>query len=207
MHNDNLNQDIPNFEPQTPQDEQKESFKSFLYETLKIVIIALVIVIPIRHYVIQPFYVKGNSMEPNYHDKEYLIVNEISYRFGQPQRGDVVVLQPPGNGQDFYIKRVIGLPGEKVTIDNCQVKIYNANHPAGMVLDEGHYLAPNTQTCADVDIELKGQEYFVMGDNRDSSLDSRSFGAVNKESIVGKTWLRVLPFDKFTVFDGTQYQF
>ena len=195
----------PSFEEQTQEDEKKESLKSFLYETFKIIIISLIIVVPIRYYVIQPFYVKGDSMEPNYHNKEYLIINEISYRFSEPERGDVVVLRYPKNPDDFFIKRIIGLPGERITINNCTVKIYNSDNPGGLVLDESLYLPETTKTCASVDTTLKGMEYFVMGDNRNSSLDSRNFGAINKKEIIGKTWLRAWPFSEFTVFKGIEY--
>ena len=200
-----INSQIPSFEEQTQTDEKQESFKSFLYESLKIVIISLIIVVPIRYYVIQPFYVKGNSMEPNYHNQEYLIVNEISYRFNTPARGDVIVLRPPHHTKDFYIKRIIGLPGERITIKNCKVKIYNANNPGGVILNESQYLTDTTKTCADVDTTLKGMEYFVMGDNRTSSLDSRSFGPIQKKDIIGKTWLRAWPINNFTVFKGVTY--
>lgn len=205
MQDENFNAQSPSFEEQKPQEEEKESFKSFLYETLKIVIISLIIVIPIRYYVIQPFYVKGQSMEPNYHDQEYLIIDEISYKFKEPARGDVVVLQSPQSSKDFFIKRIVGLPGERVTIKNCQLKIYNADYPGGKKLNESQYLPDDIKTCADVDVTLKGMEYFVMGDNRTSSLDSRSFGPITKQNIVGKTWVRAWPISDFTVFKKVEY--
>jgi signal peptidase I len=83
-----------------------------IWEFLKIVIVSLLIILPIRYFIIQPFYVKGASMEPNFHDREYLIIDEISYRFNEPQRGQVIVFRYPNNPQEYFIKRVIGLPGD-----------------------------------------------------------------------------------------------
>ncbi len=95
-----------------------ESVSSFVVEVAKVVIISLAIIIPVRYFLIQPFYVKGASMEPNFHDNEYLVVDEVSYRFRQPARGDVVVIRRPRQDLDFLIKRVVGLPGERVEILN-----------------------------------------------------------------------------------------
>ncbi len=180
-----------------------KSFFSFILELIKIVVISLVIIIPVRHFLIQPFYVKGASMEPNFHNQEYLIVDEISYQFKNPQRGDVIVFRYPRNPQEFFIKRVIGLPGERVQITEGKVKIYNQAHPQGVFLPEP-YLPPGTKTYNLIDnkeiIKLGPDEYFVLGDNRNSSKDSRSFGPVNRSFIIGRVLFRGWPFNRVRLF-------
>jgi signal peptidase I len=178
------------------------NFFSFVLELIKIVTISLVIIIPVRHFLIQPFYVKGASMEPNFHDQEYLIVDEISYQFKNPRRGDVIVFRYPHNPQEFFIKRVIGLPGERVQIIDGKVKIYNKEHPKGVFLEEP-YLPPGTRTFSLIDnetVKLGPDEYFVLGDNRGSSKDSRSFGPVNRSFIIGRVVFRGWPFNKVQLF-------
>jgi len=167
----------------------------FIWEFAKIVVISLAIVVPIRYFIIQPFYVKGSSMEPNFYDHEYLIIDEISYRFYQPNRGDIVVFKYPKNTSEYFIKRVIGLPGERVVIKDGEVTIHNINHSEGVKLAET-YLAKDVKTLGDVDIILTANEYFVLGDNRMASLDSRIFGALNRKYIVGRTLLRGWPISR-----------
>lgn len=193
-------EETPSFETPSAKAEMVDSVKSFIWETVKIIIISLIIIVPVRYYLIQPFYVKGASMEPNFHDHEYLIIDEISYRFNEPERGDIIIFKYPKSPSDFFIKRIIGMPGEKIVISNGQVKIYNALHPGGYILDESSYLPANTPTLRDIEVELKDSEYYVLGDNRTSSLDSRSFGPITRDNIIGKTWLRGWPINRFTVF-------
>jgi signal peptidase I len=172
------------------------------WEFLKIVIISAVIILPIRYFIIQPFYVKGASMEPTFHDHEYLIIDEISYRFKAPIRGDIVVFRYPEDPQEYFIKRIIGLPSEKIEIRDGQVSIYNDQNPEGFALDESAYLADSVKTY-DVSgeiISLRDNEYFVMGDNRNSSKDSRSFGPVNSSFLTGRVIFRGWPFKKVTIF-------
>lgn len=183
-----------------------KSFLSFLSEIVKVVLISVAIIVPIRYFLIQPFYVKGASMEPTFHDNEYLIIDEISYRFRQPQRGEVVVLKNPRGESDFYIKRVIGLPGEHVVIRNGEVLVFNDVYPSGAVLDESAYLEASVRTTGDIDFILRDDEYFILGDNRRASLDSRSFGPIKKSEIVGRTWVRAWPLNKLRVFQHPQYQ-
>jgi signal peptidase I len=173
-----------------------------ILEFIKIVIISLLIILPIRYFIIQPFYVKGASMEPTFHDHEYLIIDEISYRFNDPKRGEVIVFRYPDNPQEYFIKRVIGLPGEKVEIINGEIFIYNRDNPEGFKLDEGLYLANNIKTynTNEEPVELESGEYFVLGDNRYASKDSRTFGVLNKSFITGRVFLRGWPFNRFTVF-------
>ncbi len=185
-----------------------KNFFSFVFELIKIVVISLVIIIPIRYFLIQPFYVKGASMEPNFHDHEYLIIDEISYRFKDPGRGDIIVFRYPVNPQEYFIKRIVALPGEKVQIKDGQVLIYNDVSLDGKVLDES-YLSDGIKTysLSDKIVNLGEDEYFVLGDNRNSSKDSRSFGTVNESFIIGKVLLRGWPFDRINLFSAPEYQY
>lgn len=185
-----------------------KSFFSFIFELLKIVVISLVIIIPIRYFLVQPFYVKGASMEPTFYDHEYLIVDEITYRLHQPERGDVVVFRYPRNPQEYFIKRVIGLPGEKVQIKDNDIVIFNNERPEGFALAE-NYIPTEVKTYSlteDV-ITLGKNEYYVLGDNRNSSKDSRSFGPVNKSFIIGRVLFRGWPFNRIDVFKGEEYEY
>jgi len=180
----------------------------FLLEITRIILISLAIIIPIRYYLIQPFYVKGASMEPNFHDHEYLLIDEISYRFRIPERGEVVVFRFPLDRSQYFIKRIIGLPGETVEIKDGHIYIYNNEYKDGFQLDEDEYLASDLKTnpLNSNRVELKDDEYFVMGDNRPLSLDSREFGSVQGDLIVGRAILRGYPFDRVaTFFEPPQY--
>jgi len=178
----------------------------YIFELVKIVVLSLAIIIPVRYFLIQPFYVKGASMEPNFFDHEYLIINEISYRFETPERGDIIVFKYPQDPSQYFIKRVIGLPNETVEIRESKITIYNKDNPNGIALDE-KYLEDTVQTFGNKTFALGVDEYFALGDNRTASYDSRSFGAVNKSFIVGKVWVRGWPFDKIKVFETPEYNF
>lgn len=174
---------------------------SFFWEFLKVILIALIVVVPLRYFVIQPFVVNGDSMEPNFHDKDYLIVDELSYRLGEPKRGDVVIFKYKGNTSEYFIKRIIGLPGERVEIGKGRVTIYNSEHPDGIVLSEGAYLDVDEKTSGEARLTLGTNEYFVVGDNRDASSDSRTWGALSRDDIVGKAWIRLLPLKNVGVVE------
>lgn len=163
-----------------------------LWEVLEILAVALISIFIIYSFIAQPFQVQGASMEPNFYTKQYLIVDEISYHFRDPDRGEVVVFHNPRNESEFYIKRVVGLPGEKVDIDNGKVKITNSEYPHGFSFDE-YYLPPGTETRGNATFRLAEDEYFVMGDNRLQSFDSRSWGPVKRSEIVGVVRLRLWP--------------
>lgn len=184
----------------------KSSVRDFIKEVAKVVVIALAIIIPVRFFLIQPFYVKGASMEPNFQDHEYLIIDEISYRFRQPVRGEVVVMRSPLKRSEFFIKRVIGLPGETVHIANSQVSITSDQYPQGLVLDESGYLPTGTLTSGNVVATLANDEYFVLGDNRAASLDSRVFGSIDSGTIIGRAWVRAWPITSLTSFSAPSYQ-
>ena len=171
----------------------KSEVLAFVWETIKVVVISLAIILPIRYYLVQPFFVKGASMEPNFEDGDYLLVDELSYRFSVPKRGDVVIFRYPQDPSQFFIKRIIGLPDETVEIKDNTVTIYNKEKPEGFVLDET-YLAPEQKTFGNTVTKLDDNEYFVLGDNRLQSSDSRRWGMVNKSLITGKAFLRPWPF-------------
>lgn len=170
-----------------------------LWEVVKVVAMALAIVVVVKHFLFQPFYVKGASMEPTYEDHEYLIIDELTYRFHPPARGEVVVFRYPNDTSQFFIKRVIGLPGEKVEVRDDNVWIN------GQLLNESAYLADSVKSSGTIDITLSSKEYFLMGDNRQASLDSRIFGPVNRSYIVGRTWFRAFPFSRLMRFSAPAY--
>ena len=187
-----------------------------IWELVKMVFWVIVIIVPLRVFLIQPFFVQGASMEPNFEDKEYLIINELGYKttdvgfgstdlftvksFKEFQRGDVVVFRYPKNPSVYYIKRIIGLPGEKIEIKEGKVKIYNSENPEGFFLNESQYLSSNVETSGGQNVQLSDTEYFVLGDNRSYSSDSRSWGPVPEEDVVGKVLIRAWPFKKAQIF-------
>ena len=169
----------------------------FFWELIKVFLLAMAIIVPIRYFLVQPFFVRGASMEPNFRDGEYLVIDEISYRMRDPRRGEVIVFQFPRNPSQYYIKRIVGLPGETVFIDDGQVTIRNDVYTQEVLLDESQYLLESVRTGGRVSITLGEEEYFVLGDNRPASSDSRSWGILDREGIVGRAWIRAFPFDSF----------
>ena len=175
------------------------SFLLFIWEILKIVIIALVIVIPIRYFLFQPFIVKGQSMEPNFENSNYLIVDELSFRFRDPQRGEVVVFRYPKNISQRFIKRIIGLPGDKIEVKAGSIMVND------QVLDESKYLPSGVQTPGNIQTSLNENEYFVLGDNRISSFDSRQWGTLPRKNIIGRVLIRAWPITTLTKIEVPSY--
>jgi len=175
--------------------QNKKTWKELLQFTL----IAIIIVLPIRIFIAQPFIVSGASMYPTFKNGEYLIVDEISYSFKTPARNDVVVFRFPDNQKKFFIKRIIGLPNEEIKINNGQVIIINKENPNGFELEQAYIKETLNENK---NFQLKENEYFVLGDNRASSYDSRYWGPVNKELIIGKAFLRLLPFNRISIKPG-----
>lgn len=192
--------------PENVTEGQGSSALAFVFELIQVVAVSLAIIIPVRYFLIQPFYVKGASMEPSFYDHEYLVIDELTYRFNDPERGDIVVFRYPADPSQFFIKRIIGLPGETVEVDEGEVKIYNDGAPNGITLNEDTYLPDDFLSTGKRVVTLKADEYFVMGDNRPNSLDSRYFGAVKRDAIVGRVWLRGWPFDRWKVFERPLYE-
>ena len=171
---------------------------AFLFETFKLMLVSFLIIAPIRYFVVQPFFVLGASMEPTFQNGDYLIIDEISYSVGDPDRGDVIVFHYPYNTKQFYIKRIVGLPGEILVLDDKGVTVKNKDNPEGFGLSE-EYL-PVKEEYGNITMTLGNDEYFVMGDNRDASSDSRRWGALKREFIVGKVLVRAFPFQKMEAF-------
>lgn len=178
----------------------------FIWEIAKVVLISLAIIVPIRYFLFQPFFVRGASMEPNLLNGDYLIIDEISYRFNQPERGDIVVFRFPDDPKQFFIKRIIALPGETVELAKDKIIIRSAERPSGFVLEES-YLEEGQLTVGTLRMRLDDNEYFVMGDNRIQSSDSRRWGAVNESFIIGKAILRAWPFGEFGTLEAAHYRF
>ncbi|OGY64520.1 MAG: signal peptidase I [Candidatus Harrisonbacteria bacterium RIFCSPLOWO2_02_FULL_41_13b] len=162
-------------------------------EIIEVVVIALVTVFIIRSFLVQPFLVNGASMEPNFEDGNYLLVDEISYRFAAPRRGEVVVFRYPNDRSVFFIKRLVGLPGERLVIRDGKIYI------EGKELSE-EYLGPTPHTEGKISVNLGKDEYFVLGDNRSYSFDSRNWGPIQREDIIGVARIRVFPFNAMNVF-------
>jgi signal peptidase I len=178
---------------------EQTNVKQSWWDLVKFALIALAIVIPVRVLIAQPFVVSGSSMVPTFTNGDYLIINELAYRIGDPKRFDVVVFRYPGDTTKFFIKRVIGLPNETVNIKGNDVTIINKDHPEGFKLDQPYVknLGDNNSSYT-----LKADEYFVMGDNRPASSDSRYWGAVPRNLMVGKPLLRLLPVSHMDLMPG-----
>lgn len=186
-----------------------KNMKKILYaiwDIIEVFVIALIAVLAIKYFLIQPFIVNGASMEPNFYDGDYLIVDEISYVFDNPSRGDVVVFHAPQNYNDYFIKRIIGLPGERVVVDDNVVTIYNKEYPNGFKLDEKYLPKFSIEWKGYIDITLEKDEYFVLGDNRINSLDSRYWGPLKKGKIVGVVRVRLWPPKEVRLFNSPIYQ-
>lgn len=188
----------------------------FILEVVKIVILAFIIIVPIRVFLFQPFFVQGASMEPSFEDGQYLIISELGFKetsigfnthnffkitpFRDIKRQGVMVFRYPLDSRKFFIKRIIGLPGEKLQIKNGQVIIFNNENPKGFILDEKEYLPLGLKTPGEAVVAISPDEYFVMGDNRMFSSDSRAWGPISASDIIGEVALRAWPFDKISVY-------
>lgn len=178
----------------------QEHRDSFFTELLKFALVALIIVVPVRFFIAQPFIVSGASMDPTFRTGQYLIVDELSYRIDPPNRGDVIIFRYPKDPSQFFIKRVIGLPGETVKIQNGQVYIENADGDTAKlnepyVIDKGN--------GADMTVKLPTGQYFVMGDNRPESSDSRTWGTLPRDNIIGRAFIRLLPLQNIRLLPGS----
>jgi len=175
-----------------------KKFGILIFEIVKVVLISLAIILPIRLFLVQPFYVEGSSMEPNFYQNEYLIIDELSYHFNAKQRGEVIIFKNPKDTRAYFIKRVIGLPGETVSIEDGRVFI------DGEKLEEPYI--EHFSSDVHEPVTLGPDEYFVMGDNRTNSLDSRIIGPINKKYIIGRVWLRGWPINRINTFNVPIYK-
>ena len=135
----------------------------FFLEVIKVAVLAGITIALVRYYLFKPFYVKGASMEPNFYDKEYLIIDELTYRFRPIERGEVIVFKYPGNPKEYFLKRVIGLPGERVKVAEGHITIYNETHPEGVELHES-YLPQDLATIGEKITVVGENQFFVLGD-------------------------------------------
>ena len=174
-----------------------------LREWLEVIVIALVISLPIRIFIAEPFIVNGASMDPTFSSGQFLIVDRLSYRFDSPRRDDVIVFEYPNNPRTYYIKRIIGLPNETVSIKNGRITITGKESPKGIELKE-NFIDPSHASYDTFSVSLGPTEYFVMGDNRAQSSDSRSWGPLKEDFIVGKPILRLLPINTVSIWPGKQ---
>lgn len=197
----------PSTEKTSSPSSEEERQEHPLAEIVRFSIIAILIVIPIRMFIAQPFIVSGASMDDTFHSGEYLIVDQVTYYFNEPERGDVIIFRYPKDPSKFFIKRVIGVPGDTIEITDAAVTITNEEYPNGFVLDEPYI--KSMQPAPSLTEELGEREYFVMGDNRDQSSDSRAWGVLQEGHIVGRALVRLFPPNELaylpgdTVIEGT----
>jgi signal peptidase I len=205
--------------------QQKRSFWFQFLDVLFNVAVIVAIVAGIRTFLVSPFQVEGSSMVDTLSDREYIIINKLSYFTGKPQRGDVVVFRPPSDPGKYYVKRVIGMPGDRVTIKDGYVYVRKAGETELRKLDESQYLnahneghtyrhPPNGGDTTSVTFDVPADNYFLLGDNRQGSLDSRSFIVdgmpspfVPRADIKGRVWFVALPLTKIHALQEPQYGF
>ncbi len=183
-------------------------FFASLLEVLEIAVIAVGAVFIVRTFLVQPFLVSGTSMSPNFSNGDYVLTDELTYHLRAPERGEVVVFHDPQDYSTYFIKRIIGLPGDRVVIKNNTVTVYDQAHPDGFVLDET-YLPKGTVTSGPTpevyDVTLSSSTYLVFGDNRPFSFDSRSWGPLPAKNIVGVVRFRLWPLNEIEAFAAPQY--
>jgi signal peptidase I len=173
--------------------------KGLLKDLFTLAFLIIVVVIPIRLFVVSPFVVDGESMRPTFENLDYLIVDELVYRLEAPARGDVIVFRYPNNPSVFYIKRIIGLPGETVSIVKGVVTVTQVD---GTRLTLAEPYIVNEDATYTKSTTLGAGEYFVMGDNRPNSSDSRVWGVLPRANIIGRVDLRLLPVNEASFLPG-----
>jgi signal peptidase I len=191
-----------------------DAVKEFIETAVSMVMIFLAVVF-IRYTIITPFLVHGSSMEPTMHSGDLILVNKVGYNsilgfdMNPPKRGDVVVVRPPDNVNTFYIKRIVGLPGETIEVQSSSVLIYNDEYINGVTLDEEYldFSKISGRNALQKREVLKDNQYFVMGDNRNASRDSRNFGPIHHSNIVGKMAVVLFPFNDFGMYASPDYNF
>lgn len=177
---------------------------NLVMDFLETIVVALSIFVVVYLFLVQPHEVKGSSMEPNFHNNEYILTDKISYRFTEPKRGEVVIFKSPKNPEVDYIKRIIGLPSEQVKIQNGSVYI-NDKKLGEPYLEETTILYPGSFMQEGVEITIPSNEYFVFGDNRSHSSDSREFGPISRNLIIGRAFMRYWPLPKFGLLPVISY--
>lgn len=166
---------------------------AFFLDILQVIVFAVAIFLFVYLLILQPHKIKGHSMDPNFEDGEFILTDKVSYRLGDPEHGDVVVFKAPPDFQEEFIKRIIGVPGDKVKVQNNHVFVN------GKQIDETEYLeasvpvSAGTFTVEGVEVTVTPGNYLVMGDNRPNSYDGRYFGLISKDKITGKAWISYWP--------------
>lgn len=186
-----------------PEIEEKKdlNWRNSAREWAKTIVIALLIALPIRFFIAEPFIVNGASMDPTFDSGNFLIIDRLSYRFQEPQRDDVIVFKYPFNQKVYYIKRIIGLPNETIKIQDGKITIVNEENKDGFVLDES-FISESRISHDTSTTKLGPNEYFVMGDNRIQSSDSRTWGLLDQNLIVGRPILQLFPFSNISIWPG-----
>ena len=197
-------EEMSSLTPVQPVSNGRQETLAYIWEVIKVVLLSLAIIVPVRYFLVQPFFVKGASMEPTFDDNNYILIDEVSYRFHPPERGDIVVFRYPLDQSQFFIKRIIGLPGETIEIKNDHVTIYNADRPQGWTLTE-KYLSPFQHTIGNFRVKVDPNAYFVLGDNRLRSSDSRIWGQVNQSLVTGRVFFRAFPLQEAGSFPAVNY--
>lgn len=182
--------------------EEKHPLWGYFVDVIETIVVAAAIFVVVYLFLLQPHQIRGASMEPNLSDGQYLLTDKVSYRFGDPKRGDIIVFKAPVDQNFDYIKRIIALPGETVKIENSEIIIKNSENPKGFVLNSPYGTngdtTPGSRLENGREITLDTNDYFVLGDNRSQSFDSREWGTLPRENIIGKAWLRYWPVVKFS---------
>ena len=173
----------------------------FFLDFVETIVIALAIFVVVYQFLFQPHQVKGSSMDDNFHDGEYLLTDKVSYRFNAPKMGDVIVFKAPQNEDFDYIKRIIGMPGDQIMIDNNQVYINDSLLDESGYLDDSVVTRPGTFLKEGLPVTVPPNAYFAMGDNRTNSSDSRDWGFVPSLNIVGKAWVQYWPINEAGIID------
>lgn len=177
---------------------------AFFLDIIQVVVFAVAIFLFVYLLILQPHKIKGNSMQPNFPDGEYLLTDKVSYRFGEPERGDVVVFEPPGSQGEEFIKRILGLPGEIVSLRG------NKFYVNGALVNESYIAtdlptSPGNYLKEGAELTVPQDQYFVLGDNRTHSSDSRAFGPIPKDKITGRAWVIYWPPSLAGVVDEVTY--
>jgi len=178
----------------------------FLFETVQVVIFAISIFLFIYLLVLQPHKIKGESMEPNFHNNEYLLTDKVTYRLSEPQRGDVIVFKAPPDYKEEFIKRIIGLPGDEVSLKEGKVYI-NGNELKETYLPSNQITSPGRYMLEDKVVTIPEGKYLVFGDNRGHSLDSRAFGPIEFNKITGRAWIIYWPVAEAGAVESPNYFF
>lgn len=170
-------------------------------EIIKFALIIILVVVPFRIWIAQPYIVEGSSMDPTFKNGDYLIVDQLSYHFESPKRGEVIIMKYPKDPSKYFIKRVVGLPEETIIIEGGKVFVKGSEENAVKTpLSEGYVVYDKIDNFTTT---LKKGEYFVMGDNRKGSSDSRIWGPLPEKNVVGRPILRLLPIQEIGLLPGS----